>query len=153
MTRMLCTFCPPTILGDFYRIPEKSPKSSADKMYTPCESKDRTLKKIKTLHFPDDVTLPMPHDQEQPSIRVAPALLLSRKEARALGRVLASDHAYVFLAFLPLEPSTAYLTLRTCWERRNHRRKNTLCHKQNVTGLSRDFGGDLGETFFSPRKK
>ena len=28
---MLCTFCPPTILGDFYRISEKSPKLSADK--------------------------------------------------------------------------------------------------------------------------
>ena len=25
-TRMLCTFCPPTILGDFYRFPEKSPR-------------------------------------------------------------------------------------------------------------------------------
>ena len=44
MTRMLCTFCPPTILGNFYRIPEKSPKSSADKMYRAYESKDQTLK-------------------------------------------------------------------------------------------------------------
>ena len=26
--RMLCTFGPTTILGDFYRIPERSPKSS-----------------------------------------------------------------------------------------------------------------------------
>ena len=50
---MLCTFCPPTILSDFYRIPEKSPKSSADKMNRACESKDQTLKKIRTLHFPD----------------------------------------------------------------------------------------------------
>ena len=30
-------FCPPTILGDFYRISEKSPKSSADKMHRACE--------------------------------------------------------------------------------------------------------------------
>ena len=50
---MLCAFCPPTILGDFYRIPEKLPKSSADKMYRACETKDQTLKKIRTLHFPD----------------------------------------------------------------------------------------------------
>ena len=50
---MLCTFCPLTILDDFYRIPEKSPKSSADKMYRACESKDETLKKIRTLHFPE----------------------------------------------------------------------------------------------------
>ena len=41
---MLCTFCLPTILGDFYRIPEKSPKSLAGKMYRACESKDQTLK-------------------------------------------------------------------------------------------------------------
>ena len=54
MTRMLCTFCPPTILGDFYRIPEKLPKSSADKMYRACETKDQTLKKIRTLYFPDN---------------------------------------------------------------------------------------------------
>ena len=45
---MLCTFCPPTTLGDFYIIPEKLPKSSADKMYRACETKDQTLKKIKT---------------------------------------------------------------------------------------------------------
>ena len=31
-TRMFCTFCPPTILGGLCRVPEKSPKSSADKM-------------------------------------------------------------------------------------------------------------------------
>ena len=47
---MVCTFCPPTILGDFYRIPEKSPKSSADKMHRACESKDQILKKMRTLH-------------------------------------------------------------------------------------------------------
>ena len=46
---MLCTFCPPTILGDFYRIPEKLPKSSADTMYRACKTKDQTLKKIRTL--------------------------------------------------------------------------------------------------------
>ena len=46
---MLCTFWPPTILGDLYRIPEKLPKSSADKMYRACETKDQTLKKIRTL--------------------------------------------------------------------------------------------------------
>ena len=34
---MLCIFCPLTILGDFYRIPEKSPISSADKLYRACE--------------------------------------------------------------------------------------------------------------------
>ena len=28
-------------------------KSSADRMYRACESKDQTLKKIRTLHFPD----------------------------------------------------------------------------------------------------
>ena len=55
---MLCTFCPPTVLrdlksADFYRIPEKSPKSSADKMNRACEQKDQTLKKIRTLHFPE----------------------------------------------------------------------------------------------------
>ena len=50
---MLCAFCPLTVLGDFYRILEKSPKSSADKMYRACESKDQTCKKIRTLHFPD----------------------------------------------------------------------------------------------------
>ena len=49
----LCIFCPPTILGDFYRAPEESPKSSADKMNRACESKDQTLEKIRTLHFPD----------------------------------------------------------------------------------------------------
>ena len=32
--------------GDFYRIPEKSPKSSADKMNRAWESKDQILKKI-----------------------------------------------------------------------------------------------------------
>ena len=51
---MLCTFCPPTILGDFYRIPEKLPELSADKMYRACETKDQTLKKIRTLHFPEN---------------------------------------------------------------------------------------------------
>ena len=51
--RMLCTGCPPTILGGLYRIPEKSPKSSTDKMNRACELKDQTLKKIRTLHLPD----------------------------------------------------------------------------------------------------
>ena len=50
---MLCTFCLPTILGGFYRIPEKLPKSTADKMYRACETKDQTLKKTRTLHFQD----------------------------------------------------------------------------------------------------
>ena len=50
---MLCTFCPLTILGVLYRIPEKSPKLSADKMYRACESKDQTCKQIRTLHLPD----------------------------------------------------------------------------------------------------
>ena len=50
---MLCAFCTLTILGDAYRIQEKSPKSSADKMNRPCESKDQTPKKIRTLHFPE----------------------------------------------------------------------------------------------------
>ena len=53
---MLCTSCPPTILGDVYRIPEKLPKSLADKMYRACETKDQTLKKIRTLHFPDNAS-------------------------------------------------------------------------------------------------
>ena len=53
MSRMLCTFCPPTILGHFYRIPETFPKLSADKMYGACETNDQTLKKIRTLPFPD----------------------------------------------------------------------------------------------------
>ena len=50
---MLCAFCPPTILGNFYRIPEKLPKSSADKRNRACETKDQSLKKIRTLHFPE----------------------------------------------------------------------------------------------------
>ena len=50
---MLCTSCPRKILSDFYRIPEKSPKSSADKMNRACESKDQTLKKMRTSHFPE----------------------------------------------------------------------------------------------------
>ena len=50
---MLCAFCPPTILGDLYRIPEKSPKSSADKMNRACKGKDQTLKKTRTLHSSD----------------------------------------------------------------------------------------------------
>ena len=37
-------------------IPEKSPESSADKMNRACESKDQTLKKIRTLHFPNCLT-------------------------------------------------------------------------------------------------
>ena len=49
---MLCSFCPPPILGDFHRIPEKSPKSPADKMNRACEQKDQTLEKIRTLHSP-----------------------------------------------------------------------------------------------------
>ena len=50
---MLCTFCPATIPGHFYRIPQKLPKSSVDKVHRPWEQKDLTLKKIGTLHFPD----------------------------------------------------------------------------------------------------
>ena len=50
---MLYTICPPMILGDFYRIPEKSPKWWADKMHRACESKNQTLKIIRTLHSPD----------------------------------------------------------------------------------------------------
>ena len=54
---MLCTLCcPPTILGGFYRIPEKSPKSFTDKMNRACELKDQTLKKIRTGHCPDHWT-------------------------------------------------------------------------------------------------
>ena len=41
-------FCPLTILGGFYRISKKSPKSSADKMNRACEFKDKTLKMIRT---------------------------------------------------------------------------------------------------------
>ena len=48
---MLSTFCPPTILNDHNRNPEKLPKSSADKVDRACEQKDQTLKKIRTLHF------------------------------------------------------------------------------------------------------
>ena len=48
---MLCTFCPLTIVGDFYRILENSPKSSADKMFGACELKDQTYEKTRTLHF------------------------------------------------------------------------------------------------------
>ena len=36
-TRVFCTFCQSTTHGDVYRIPDKSPKSSADKMYRTCE--------------------------------------------------------------------------------------------------------------------
>ena len=50
---MLCASRPPTILGDFYRTPEKSHKSSVDNMCRACGSKDQTLKKIRTLHSPD----------------------------------------------------------------------------------------------------
>ena len=50
---MFSRFWPPTTLGDFYRIPEKLPKLSADKMYRARETKDQTLKKIRTLHFPE----------------------------------------------------------------------------------------------------
>ena len=46
----LYTLGPATILGDFHRIPERSAKSSADKMYRACEQKDQILKKIRTLH-------------------------------------------------------------------------------------------------------
>ena len=40
---MLCTICLLTTLGNFYRIPEKSPKSSADKMNRAYEQNDQTL--------------------------------------------------------------------------------------------------------------
>ena len=44
---MLCTFCPPTILGDVYRIPEKSPKSSVDTIYIEhARPKIRPLKRL-----------------------------------------------------------------------------------------------------------
>ena len=54
---MLCTFCPLTILGDCWRIPENSPKSSADKMFRACELKDQTYKKTRTLHFSDKLSI------------------------------------------------------------------------------------------------
>ena len=34
---MLCICCPPKILGDFYRVPEKSPELSVDNMNIACE--------------------------------------------------------------------------------------------------------------------
>ena len=42
---MLCSSCPPMILGDFYRIPEQSPNSSAD-------NKIRTWLKLCRLENP-----------------------------------------------------------------------------------------------------
>ena len=48
---MLCTFCPPTFLGDCYRIPEKSTKSSANKTHRACKSKDQTLHILILLWF------------------------------------------------------------------------------------------------------
>ena len=54
-TRMLCTFCLPTILGDFYRIPEKSPKSSVDKINSlrACEYRENPKRRFsqKTADF------------------------------------------------------------------------------------------------------
>ena len=50
---MLCTFCPPTILGNFYGNPEKLPKLSVDQMCRACDTQDQTLKTIRALHFPE----------------------------------------------------------------------------------------------------
>ena len=56
---MLCAFCPPTIMDDFYRIPEKSPTSSADKMYRACESKDQTHQEDYNFTFFQIVSKPL----------------------------------------------------------------------------------------------
>ena len=50
---MLCTFCPPTIWATSLGFCRNRPESSADNVYRACETKDQTLKKIRTSHFPD----------------------------------------------------------------------------------------------------
>ena len=50
---MLCSFCPPTIWATSLGFCRNRPESSADKMYRACEKKDQTLKRIRTLHFPE----------------------------------------------------------------------------------------------------
>ena len=51
--RMLSTFCPPTIRATSLRFCRTRPELSVDNMYRACESKDQTLKQIRTLHSSD----------------------------------------------------------------------------------------------------
>ena len=50
---MLCTFCPSTIWATFLGFCRNRLESSADEMHRACAKKDLTLKKIRTLHFPE----------------------------------------------------------------------------------------------------
>ena len=52
---MLCSFCPRTIWATSVGFFRNHPESSVDTMYRVCEFKDQTLKKIRTLHFPDSI--------------------------------------------------------------------------------------------------
>ena len=53
MTRMLCALCPPTIWATSLEFCRDRPEPFADNMCRACESKDQTLKKIRTLHSTD----------------------------------------------------------------------------------------------------
>ena len=70
MTRMFCTFCPQTIWATSLGFCRNRPELSADKMYRAYESKDRILKKIRTLYFPDFLDLvsqtPRPRNRVRP---------------------------------------------------------------------------------------
>ena len=50
-TRMLCTFCPPTILEDFHRIPEKSPNCRRTKCTEHASQKIRSSKRCELYIF------------------------------------------------------------------------------------------------------
>ena len=86
---MLCTFCPLTILSDFYRIPENSPKSSADNMFRACELKDQTYKKTRTLQFSEELS---PRFESQAFIGDQISPLKTQK-------LVLTDHAFVVLRF------------------------------------------------------
>ena len=64
-----------TVLGDAYRIPEKSSNLSTDKINRTCESKDQTPKKIRTLYFPEtrDQNI-IPQATQRPSLNVTPSM-------------------------------------------------------------------------------
>ena len=73
---MLCTFCAPTIWATSRGFCRNRPESSADKMYRACETKDQTLKKIRTLHFPDlgpsDPRSPKTPEQQKKKLQKPP---------------------------------------------------------------------------------
>ena len=50
---MLCTFCPPTILGDFYRIPEKLPNCRRTTCAEHARQKLRPSKRLELYIFPE----------------------------------------------------------------------------------------------------